>query len=101
MKTAIVATSLALASVSAEEASTSTSTGANPIRRVVTLMQDMQKEIEAEGKKEDDLYRKFKCYCSGNTENLSKAGEEAAAQIEELTAKVKEEKVRTNCSMLC
>jgi len=76
----------AVAGVSAAE------TGANPIRRVVTLMQDMQKEIEAEGKKEDDLYRKFKCYCSGNTENLSKAGEEAAAQIEELTAKVKEEK---------
>jgi len=68
------------------------STEANPIRRVVTLMQDMQKELEAEGAKEDDLFKKFSCYCSGNTENLTKAGEEAAAQIEELTAKVKAEK---------
>jgi len=65
---------------------------ANPIRRVVTLMQDMQKEIEAEGKKEDDLYKKFECYCSGNNENLSKEGEDAATQIEELEAKIKEEK---------
>jgi chromosome segregation ATPase len=65
---------------------------ANPIRRVVTLMQDMQKELESEGAKEDDLFKKFSCYCSGNTDNLSKAAEEAAAQIEELTAKVKAEK---------
>jgi hypothetical protein len=65
--------------------------GANPIRRVVTLMQDMQKEIEQEGEKEGDLFKKFSCYCSGNTENLSKAGEDAAAQIEEYNAKVKAE----------
>jgi septal ring factor EnvC (AmiA/AmiB activator) len=67
-------------------------TGKNPIRRVVTLMQDMQKEIQAEGEKEDALYKKFECYCSGNTDNLTKAGEDAAAQIEELSAKIKEEK---------
>ena len=29
---------------------------ANPIRKVATLMQDMQKEIEAEGEKEKQLY---------------------------------------------
>ena len=29
---------------------------ANPIRKVVTLLQDMQKELEAEGKKEEELY---------------------------------------------
>ena len=33
------------------------STEANPIRRVVTLMQDMQKELESEGAKEDDLFK--------------------------------------------
>jgi len=66
--------------------------GKNPIRRVVTLMQDMQKEIETEGEKEDALYKKFKCYCEGNTSNLTKAGEDAAAQIEEISAQVKAEK---------
>merc|ERR1719460_44340 len=62
---------------------------ANPIRRVVTLLQDMQKEIEAEGDKEKELYEKFMCFCTGNTDNLSKAAEEAAAKIEELNAKIK------------
>ena len=37
---------------------------ANPIRKVVTLLQDMQKELEAEGKKEEELYNKFMCYCT-------------------------------------
>jgi hypothetical protein len=31
-------------------------TGANPIRKIVTLMQNMQKEIEAEGEKENDWF---------------------------------------------
>ena len=37
---------------------------ANPIRKVVTLLQDMQKELEAEGEKEEELYNKFMCYCT-------------------------------------
>jgi hypothetical protein len=85
MLSKIVLASAAVASVfGAQE-------GKNPIRRVVTLMQDMQKEIEVEGEKEDELYKKFECYCSGNTKNLSKAGEDASAQIAELSALVKEE----------
>merc|ERR1719258_843774 len=56
-------------------------TEANPIRKVVTLLQDMQKEIEAEGDKEQDLYDKFMCYCDGNTDGMSKAAEEAAQKI--------------------
>ena len=35
----------------------------NPIRRIVTLLQDMQKEIETEGEKEEEAYEKFMCYC--------------------------------------
>jgi len=35
--------------------------GANPIRKVVTLMQNMQKEIEAQGAKEKELFDKFMC----------------------------------------
>jgi len=60
---------------------------ANPIRKVVTLLQDMKNEIEAEGDKEQDLYKKFMCFCSGNTDGLSKAAADAAAKIEELKAK--------------
>jgi hypothetical protein len=65
--------------------------GANPIRKVVTLMQNMQKEIEAEGVKEKELFDKFMCYCSSGTDGLKKAIADATASAEELTAKVKSE----------
>jgi predicted nucleic acid-binding Zn-ribbon protein len=66
-------------------------TGANPIRKVVTLMQNMQKEIEAEGAKEKELFEKFMCYCSGGTGMLKKAIADGKATIEEQTAKLKSE----------
>lgn len=56
--------------------------GANPIRRVVTLLQDMKKEVVAEGEKESALYKKFQCYCKtndGSLEASSKASEERIA----------------------
>jgi len=68
-----------------------TSEGANPIRKVVTLMQNMQKEIEAEGAKEKELFDKFMCYCSAGTDGIKKAIADATASAEELTAKVKSE----------
>merc|ERR1719171_1847163 len=67
-------------------------TEANPIRKVVTLLQDMQKEIEAEGEKEKGLYDKFMCYCDGNTDGMSESAEEAAQRITELKSKLEAEK---------
>jgi len=64
---------------------------ANPIRKVVTLMQNMQKEIEAEGAKEKELFDKFMCFCSANTGDLGKAEEDAKAKAEEMAAKLKSE----------
>jgi hypothetical protein len=66
-------------------------TEANPIRKIVTLLQDMQKEITAEGEKEKKLYDKFMCYCEGNTDGMSKSAEEAAQRITELKAKLEAE----------
>jgi len=54
-------------------------------------MQNMQKEIEAEGAKEKELFDKFMCYCSGGTDGLKKAIADATAEAEELTAKLKSE----------
>merc|ERR1719265_2187472 len=65
--------------------------GKNPIRKVVTLMQNMQKEIEAEGEKEKELYEKFMCYCKTTFGELSKSEEDAKAKIDELSAKLKAE----------
>jgi len=36
---------------------------ANPIRKVVTMLQNMEKKVVAEGKKEEEVYKKFECYC--------------------------------------
>jgi len=68
-----------------------TTQGANPIRKIVTLLQNMQKEIEAEGAKEKELFDKFMCFCSGNDGDLKKKAADATAQIEELGAKLKSE----------
>merc|ERR1719359_1237481 len=64
---------------------------ANPIRKVVTLMQNMQKEVEAEGKKEKELFDKFMCFCEGSGSEMATAIATGKAKIEELTAKVKSE----------
>lgn len=72
---------------------------ANPIRKVVTMLQAMQKKVESEGEKEQEMFDKFMCYCknSGGTlekaisENESKSGE-MPAEIEEGEANLKQTK---------
>merc|ERR1719395_243059 len=64
------------------------STEMNPIRKIVTLMQDMQKEIEAEGEKEKELYDKFMCFCDTGAADLLKAANDAEAQNAAATSKL-------------
>merc|ERR1719281_1544099 len=52
------------------------------------MLQDMQKTVEEEGKKEEDLFEKFMCYCSGGEGSLDAAITEGKAQVEALTASV-------------
>ena len=59
---------------------------ANPVRKVVTLLQKMQKSVEAEGARETELYEKFMCYCTTNKGGLEKSIADAGAKIEQLTA---------------
>ena len=65
---------------------------ANPIRKVVTALQDMQKEIEAEGDAEQKAFDKFMCYCDGNTDGMTKSVEEAGQRITELKSKLEADK---------
>merc|ERR1719240_667209 len=51
----------------------------NPIRKIVTLMQDMQKEIEEEGAKEKVLYDKFMCFCDNGAADPLKTANDAMA----------------------
>merc|ERR1719197_2215551 len=59
---------------------------ANPIRKIVTLMQDMQKEIETEGEKEKVLYDNFMCFCETGEADLTKTAEGAQAKISETSS---------------
>merc|ERR1719375_592583 len=61
---------------------------ANPIRKVVTLLQDMQKEIEAEGEAEEKAFDKFMCYCDGSSGDMQKGASEGAQKIDELSSKL-------------
>jgi len=63
--------------------------GANPIRRVVTLLQAMQQKVEDEGEKEKDLYEKFVCYVKKNSGALSASIEEAKTKISQLESQIK------------
>merc|ERR1719482_2422847 len=62
--------------------------GSNPIRKVVTMVQDMQKTVEEEGKKEEDLFDKFMCYCEGGEGALAASITAGKAQIEQLSAAI-------------
>jgi len=73
---AVLVLSLAIFAPSGAEAST-----ANPIRRVVTMLQEMQVKVTEEGEKEKGLFDKFMCYCKT-------AGGDLEASIKEGTAKI-------------
>jgi len=75
----------------AAESESQAQTGVNPIRKVVTLMQEMQKEVEAEGVAAKDLFDKFYCYCTSNKDDLKKQAASASAEAEALSAKVESE----------
>merc|ERR1719197_1025381 len=62
----------------------------NPIRRVVTMLQSMQKKVELEGKKEDDLFEKFMCYCKNGKGSLEASIEAAKGKNEQLMASIEE-----------
>merc|ERR1719502_236473 len=60
------------------------SMSANPIRKVVTMLQNMQKKITAEGEKKEELYDKFMCYCQNGDAALKKSIADAETKIEQL-----------------
>merc|ERR1719235_2906635 len=75
---------LAGAGLVAPVGATEVSLRKNPIRKVVTMLQDMQKSVEEEGKKEEDLFDKFMCYCSNGEGALEASITAGKAQIEQL-----------------
>merc|ERR1719436_2184991 len=58
---------------------------ANPIRKVVGMLQSMQQKVSAEGKRQEEAYNKFACYCKTSGGDLSASIQAAKHQIEALT----------------
>merc|ERR1719265_1058854 len=50
---------------------------ANPIRKVVNMLQDMEKNVAKEGEEDEKLYKKYMCYCSTSGDELKKSIETA------------------------
>jgi len=59
---------------------------ANPVRKVVQMLQAMQTKISAEGEKEADLFEKFMCYCKSGSGDLSKSIGDAETKIPQLSS---------------
>jgi len=81
---------LALCSQHAEGVRAGTRLSANPIRRVVTMLQMMGKKIEAEGEIEEKLHDKFMCYCETGGAALEKTIDEAKTKIPALESSIEE-----------
>merc|ERR1719160_2279871 len=64
----------------------------NPIRKVVHMMQDMQKQLEKEQKEEAELFEKAMCMCDGGEAELKKVIDHMTSEVDRLTSKQKEEK---------
>merc|ERR1719158_1132882 len=63
---------------------------ANPMRRVITMLQMMVKKVEAEGKKETELFEKFMCYCDTGSATLGKSIADAEEKIPQVESDIKE-----------
>merc|ERR1719499_491445 len=58
------------------------------VNKVVTMLEDLQKQILEEGEKEAATYNKFSCFCKDTTAEKTDAIEEGRDKKNDLTAKI-------------
>jgi chromosome segregation ATPase len=63
---------------------------ANPVRKVVTMLQVMQKKVESEGERDKELFDKFMCYCKNAGGDLQKGISDADTKLPRLAADIEE-----------
>jgi len=74
----------------------------NPIRKVVTMLQSMQKKVEEEAKTELALFEKYMCYCKSAGGDLDAGITESEAKVESMKAALKsakEKKTQTEADL--
>jgi len=72
------------------QATASTSYSANPIRKVVTMLQNMQTKIGEEGKNKEAAFDKYMCYCNNADSTLGKSISDAQTKIPQVESSIKE-----------
>jgi len=63
---------------------------ARPVTKVINLLKDMQKQLEAEGDEDAEVYDKMVCWCETNDKEKTKAIADAEQHIEDLTNSIED-----------
>jgi len=63
---------------------------ANPIRKVVNMLEALKAKVESEGEKEKELFDKYMCYCKNAGGTLAKSIADAEAKGPQLAAEIAE-----------
>merc|ERR1719446_1279137 len=63
---------------------------ANPIRKVVTMLQGMQSKVQKENDEEKELHEKFMCYCKTGSGDLAASISAAETKIPQVGSDIKE-----------
>merc|ERR1719281_344520 len=83
--------SVALAAASFFDAVTALDIEKNrPVSKVIQLLKDMQKQLEAEAEADEEIYDKMACWCKTNDKEKTTAIKDAEAHIADLNAKIEE-----------
>ncbi|CAK0837757.1 unnamed protein product, partial [Prorocentrum cordatum] len=86
MRSSLVLAILAAGAAAGEAAAAQ----ANPVRKVVQMLQAMQKKVTQEGERESELFEKFSCYCKTGSGDLSKSIGDAETKLPQLASELKD-----------
>jgi len=63
---------------------------ANPMRKIINLLQEMRKQVEADGEKRQTLFDAFMCYCDKNIAKTQKNIEDSTETIDTCKSTIEE-----------
>eukprot|EP00931_Biecheleriopsis_adriatica_P078306 TRINITY_DN51768_c0_g1_i1.p1 TRINITY_DN51768_c0_g1~~TRINITY_DN51768_c0_g1_i1.p1 ORF type:complete len:704 (+),score=267.43 TRINITY_DN51768_c0_g1_i1:48-2114(+) len=69
---------------------------ANPIRKVVNLMEKMSEKIEKQEDEEKELYEKFMCHCKSELADFEKGKDAFEAEVPKLQAEIESKTAEIN-----
>jgi len=71
---------------------------ANPIRKVVNMLEAIQKKVAAEGEQEEEMFKKYMCYCKTSGSDLETSIAGATTKIPELKSAVTEAEAKKSAA---